>query len=192
MGDGRDSLQAESSVPAGLFARLDASGVPLLLARLAVGITFVVMGWSKLSDPVAFLKALREYDMFPPGQPWLMNATAAALPFAELLCGALLLAGAAVRGTALFLLALMVVFTLAIAVRASALAESGSVPLCSIAFDCGCGGGVVNACNKLAQNGALIVLCAVAVASRSRRWCLRRNLLRDDARREHSRAGRRA
>ncbi|HTE06880.1 MAG TPA: DoxX family protein [Planctomycetota bacterium] len=167
--------------PAGVLARLDGSGVPLLAARLVVGITFVVMGWHKWSDPVAFLKALREYDMFPPGQPWLMNATAAALPVAEMLCGALLLAGVAVRGASLFLLALMAAFTAAIALRAAALAAAGGAPLCDIAFDCGCGGGVVNACDKLAQNGALLVLCAVALASRSRRWCLRRNLLPADA-----------
>ncbi len=176
----RPAVAQPSEAPRGL-ARLDASGVPLLVARLAVGITFVAMGWNKLSDPVAFLKALREYDMFPPGQPWLMNATAAALPFAELLCGALLLAGAAVRGTALFLLGLMLVFTVAIALRTSELAAAGHIAACSVAFDCGCGGGVVNACNKLAQNGALIVLCAVALVSRSRRWCLRKDLLRADA-----------
>jgi uncharacterized membrane protein YphA (DoxX/SURF4 family) len=136
------------------------------------------MGWAKLADPVAFLKVLRAYDMFPPGQPWLMNVTAAALPFTELLCGALLLAGVAVRGTALLLLGLTVAFTLAIAVRATALAEAGALPLCDVAFDCGCGAGVVNACGKLAQNTALAAACVVALASNSRRWCLRRDLVR--------------
>jgi uncharacterized membrane protein YphA (DoxX/SURF4 family) len=160
-----------------LLARLDASGVPLLVARVAVGLAFVVMGASKVSDPVAFLKALREYDMFPPGQPWLMNVTAAALPFAEILCGALLLAGLAVRGTAALLLALLAVFTCAIYLRAAALADAGPSPLCAIAFDCGCGSGVQNACRKLAENGVLIALCVVALASRSRRWCLRRDVV---------------
>jgi uncharacterized membrane protein YphA (DoxX/SURF4 family) len=156
----------------GALRRLDESGVPLLLARLGVGATFLVLGANKLADPVAFLKAVREYDMFPPGTPWLLNATAAALPAAEVACGALLLAGVAVRGTALFLLGLLAAFSLAIHARAAELAAAGAQPLCSIVFDCGCGKGLQNACSALAQNAVLLLLCVVALASRSRRWCL--------------------
>ena len=158
--------------------RLDETGVPLLLARLLVGGAFVYLGFLKLRDPVAFLKALREYDMFPPAHPWLMNAAAAALPGAEIACGLLLLAGVAVRGTALFLLALLAVFTTAIATRASTVAHEESLALCAVAFDCGCGAGVQNACRKLAENTGLMLLACVALASRSRRWCWRGALLR--------------
>ncbi len=166
-----------SDAPSGL-RRLDQSGLPLLLARLVVGGAFIVLGLLKLRDPVAFLKALREYDMFPASSPWLMNAAAAALPGAEITCGVLLLLGVAVRGTALFLLALLLVFTTAIAARASTLAHEKSLALCAVAFDCGCGAGVQNACRKLAENTGLILLCLLALASRSRRWCWRRALVR--------------
>ncbi|HEX5011638.1 MAG TPA: DoxX family protein [Planctomycetota bacterium] len=166
-----------TDAPSGL-RRLDESGLPLLLARLVVGGAFISLGALKLRDPVAFLKALREYDMFPVAHPWLMNATAAALPGAEITCGLLLLAGVAVRGTALFLLAMLLVFTTAIAARASAVAHEKSLALCAVAFDCGCGAGVQNACRKLAENTGLILLCLLALASRSRRWCWRGALLR--------------
>ena len=166
-----------TEAPSGL-RRLDDSGVPLLLARLVVGGAFIVLGILKWRDPVAFLKALREYDMFPPAHPWLMNAAAAALPGAEITCGLLLLLGVAVRGTALFLLGLLLVFTVAIAARASALADEESLALCAVAFDCGCGSGVQNACRKLSENVGLILLCLLALASRSRRWCFRGALLR--------------
>ena len=162
----------------GALRRLDDTGLPQLAARLVVGVLFVALGWSKLDDPVAFLKALREYEMFPPGAPWLMNATAGALPLAEVLCGALLLLGVAVRGTALFLGAMLVAFTLAIGLRTAALSAQDAVPLCAVAFDCGCGKGVQNGCSKLAENAGLLLACAVALASRSRRWCLRPALLR--------------
>jgi uncharacterized membrane protein YphA (DoxX/SURF4 family) len=162
----------------GALRRLDATGLPLLLARLALGAMFVTLGLAKLRDPVAFLKALREYDMFPPGAPWLMNATAAALPLAEVICGALLLLGVAVRGTAAFLGVLLLVFTVAIGLRATELAQQGALPLCAVAFDCGCGKGVQNGCAKLAENTALLLACGVALASRSRRGCLRGDLLR--------------
>ena len=159
------------------WGRFDASGWPLLAARLALGGVFVAMGWSKWHDPVAFLKALRAYDLFPAGAPWLMNATAAALPGAEILCGLLVLAGVALRGTALFLGAMLVVFTVAIAARAAALAELDSVALCAVSFDCGCGSGVQNACRKLVENAGLLVACVVLLVSRSRRACLRARLL---------------
>jgi putative oxidoreductase len=169
-----------SSPPSG-WRRLDESGVPLLIARLVLGGAFIYLGVLKLSDPVAFLKALREYDMFPPGQPWLMNLTAAALPGAEVLCGVLLLLGVAVRGSALLLLALLLVFTVAIAAHAGELADAQSLALCAVEFDCGCGSGVQNACSKLTENAGLIVLAVVALASRSRRWCLRGALLRGES-----------
>jgi len=164
-------------MPSGL-RRVDESGVPLLVARLVVGGAFIWLGLLKLQDPVAFLKALREYDMFPPAHPWLMNATAAALPGAEIACGLLLMLGVGVRGAALFLLVLLAVFTTAIAARASELAHQGSLALCAVAFDCGCGAGVQNACRKLAENTGLVLLCLVVLASRSRRWCWRGALLR--------------
>jgi uncharacterized membrane protein YphA (DoxX/SURF4 family) len=169
-----------TDAPSGL-RRLDQSGLPLLLARLVVGGAFIYLGLLKLGDPVAFLKALREYDMFPAAHPWLMNAAAAALPGAEITCGVLMLLGVAVRGTALFLLALLLVFTTAIASRASTLAHEESLALCAVAFDCGCGAGVQNACRKLAENTGLILLCLLALASRSRRWCWRGALLRSRA-----------
>jgi len=162
----------------GALRRLDQTGLPLLIARLLVGGEFIRLGFLKLHDPVAFLKALREYDMFPAAHPWLMNATAAALPGAEITCGVLLLLGVAVRGTALFQLGMLLVFTTAIAARASAVAHEKSLALCAVAFDCGCGAGVQNACRKLAENTGLILLCVVALASRSRRWCWRGALLR--------------
>ena len=158
--------------------RLDETGVPLFVARVVLGGAFLWLGILKLRDPVGFLKALREYDMFPASQPWLMNLTAAALPGAEVLCGALLLLGIAVRGSALLLLVLLLVFTVAIAAHAAELADAQAIALCAVEFDCGCGSGVQNACKKLAENAGLMVLAAVALGSGSQRWCLRRVIVR--------------
>lgn len=158
-------------------AAFDATGIPLLLARAVVGLAFLILGWNKLDDPVAFLKALREYQMFPPAHPWLMNATAAALPVAEMTCGALLLLGIAVRGTAVFVIGMLLVFIVAIGSRAGGIAAEQSISFCSVAFDCGCGSGVQNACRKLLENSGLTLLAIAALLSRSHRWCLRRDLV---------------
>ncbi|MFH0946099.1 MAG: DoxX family protein [Planctomycetota bacterium] len=143
-----------------------------LLARLAMGGMFIYLGLMKLQDPSVFLKILREYEIFPASQPWLMNLTASALPWMEVFCGGLLVLGIAVRGTALLMLVLMAGFTVAVYLRAAHLAEAGPMPLCSVEFDCGCGTGLVNTCGKLLENGALLLAGLVVLFGSSRRFCL--------------------
>ncbi|MBK8976693.1 MAG: DoxX family protein [Planctomycetes bacterium] len=142
--------------------------LPMLVARLAVGGVFVWYGVNKVRAPVAFLKALREYDLLPTEPPWYLTLTAIVLPWLEIVAGALVLLGAQLRAAGGLLLAATLVFTAAIAVRGAALAASGSVPLCDVAFDCGCGVGEVRVCWKLAENVLLLFLVALVTFSSSR------------------------
>ena len=70
---------------------------------------FLYMGMSKAVDPVNFLKLLRQYDLTQ--SSLVLNSLASALPWFEVFCGLLLLAGVAVRGTALTLLLMLLPFT---------------------------------------------------------------------------------
>lgn len=160
----------------GLLRRLDASGAPLLIARLVVGGLFIKMGWVKAADPVEFLKLIREYRMVDEGSPWLMNSLAAVLPWAEIAGGVLLIAGVALRGTALLFLLMLIGFTGAILIRALGIFHEGTSAFCGIRFDCGCGSGEVLICNKLLENVGLTLLSLLIVFSRSRRFCLRGDL----------------
>jgi len=162
---------------AGAWGRLDASGVPLLAARLIVGGVFIVLGLNKLRDPVAFLKAVREYQLVADGSH-LLKFIAAVLPWVEVLCGALLVLGVAIRGNALVLLGLLVVFSGAIAARALEMHAAEGGAFCALKFDCGCGTGVEYVCRKLPENVGLALLALLALASRSRRLCLRGDLFR--------------
>lgn len=135
-------------------------------ARVGLGATFLWLGALKIADPVAFLKAVRQFGVVADTAPELLTLLAALLPFFEVWCGLLLVLGVAVRGNALLLLALLAVFTFAIFERASGLADATGRPLCEQAFDCGCGSGVVNACGKLGQNAALMLLALLALALR--------------------------
>ena len=156
-----------------LTSRLDRTGVPLLLARLLVGGMLISMGWSKLAgDPVHFLKLIKLYNILPLQPPYFLNATAVTLPWIEILCGAALVLGVWVRGAALTVLGMLIAFTLAIFFRTKGIYAEGGQAFCAIRFDCGCGGGEVNACGKLLSNTGLIVATAVALFSRSRRFCL--------------------
>lgn len=154
------------------LARVLRGDAALVLARLVLGPTFLIMGQAKIADPVAFLKLVREYDLVPTSMPWLLNVLAVGLPWLEVACGALLLLGVALRGTALTVLGMLVTFTAAIVLRALSIQAADGVAFCSIAFDCGCGSGEVFVCSKIPQNLGLMVLAAVALASRSRRFCL--------------------
>jgi uncharacterized membrane protein YphA (DoxX/SURF4 family) len=146
-----------------------------LLVRWGVGSLFIYLGCQKALDPVSFLKLIREYDLVH--TPWLLNSLAALLPWFEVFCGLLLLAGVGVRGTALCVLAMLVPFTLAILRRALAVQAAADLPFCAVKFDCGCGAGEVLICRKLAENGLLIAITTWLVFTRHGRFgCLRREL----------------
>ena len=62
--------------------------------------------------------------------------------------------------------------TAAIFLRTKGIHAAGGQSFCAIRFDCGCGGGEVNACGKMLTNTGLILATLVALFSRSRRFCL--------------------
>ena len=145
-------------------------------ARCALGCAMIYFGLGKAANPVDFLKILREYGLTQ--NPWLLNSVAALLPWLEVVCGALLLGGIAVRGTAVVTGVLLVAFTLVVSVRAVAMHQAGDLPFCAIKFNCGCGSGEVMICRKLLENGALILSSILACTGPAARFCLRHQLVR--------------
>jgi len=148
--------------------------VAAVLTRWLLGALFIYMGLNKALDPVGFLKLLRQYDMVQ--TPLLLNSIAAALPWFEVFCGVLLLAGVAVRGSALMLLLMLVPFTLIVLKRALAIHAASAIPFCAVKFDCGCGTGEVYICHKLVENCLMIVLSAWLLGSRGRKLAARYSL----------------
>ena len=147
-----------------------------VLARWVMGALFIYMGLHKALDPEAFLKLVRQYDAV--STPFLLNSIASALPWFELFCGLLLLAGVAVRGSALMLIVMLVPFTALILKRALAIAATQGLAFCAVKFDCGCGAGEIITCHKLIENCGLIFLAACLLAGWGRRLCLRYELLK--------------
>jgi uncharacterized membrane protein YphA (DoxX/SURF4 family) len=148
-----------------------------VVARWWLAGVFVFMGLHKaLPHPEAFLKLVGQYELTT--NPFLLNAIGAALPWFEVLCGLLLLAGVAVRGTALNIVVMLVPFTLMVLKRALVLAAASGKPFCAVKFDCGCGAGEVFICHKLVENTVLLLLAAWLLTGRGRPWCLRFDLFR--------------
>ena len=150
-----------------------------VLARWLLGAMFLYMGLSKALHPVDFLKLLRQYDIVQ--SSLLLNSMAAALPWFEVFCGLLLLAGIAVRGTALTLMVMLVPFTGLVLHRAFLLQAAQNIPFCAVKFDCGCGTGEEFICRKLLENFLLVLLPGWLLFGRGRQLSLRFNLIKSNS-----------
>lgn len=139
-------MSADATIPKSEYARL--------LLRWVIGGAFIYMGLHKALHPVEFLKLVRQYEMVH--QPWMLNSIAAVLPWFEVFCGALLVAGVLRRGAATVTVLMLVPFTLLVARRAFAIHATQGIPFCDIQFDCGCGSGEVVICHKLVENSLLL------------------------------------
>lgn len=147
-----------------------------VLARWLLGFLFLYMGLSKAWQPVEFLKLVREYNVVQ--NPLFLNSIAAMLPWFEMFCGALLVAGVAVRGAASMLLLMLIPFTVVVLQRALVLQTDLSIPFCAVKFDCGCGAGEVLICRKLIENGMLMLMSAWLLTGRGQQFCARYHLLK--------------
>lgn len=151
---------------------LDATGVPLLLARMIVGFTFLYYGAEKVGDPVAFMKSLKGYEVLPLQPSWIINGLAVVLPWLEVACAAALLSGIQLRSAALLTTGMLAVFTPLVLMMGLSLI--GTKPefqgLCDVVADCGCGSGEIPVCPKLATNCGLLLLSAWVLFSRSDRF----------------------
>jgi uncharacterized membrane protein YphA (DoxX/SURF4 family) len=145
-----------------------------VLARWVLGLLFIYMGWKKAMRPDQFLTLVQQYQLV--SSPILLNSIAAALPWFETFCGLLLLAGIAVRGTALVLILMLAPFTVVIVKHGLLLAAAKGTSLCLIKFDCGCGMGEVFVCNKLVENCALMLLAAWLLTGAGRKLSFRFSL----------------
>jgi uncharacterized membrane protein YphA (DoxX/SURF4 family) len=161
------------AAPAALSYRADRAGTVI---RWVLGVLFVYMGLTKAIHPEMFLKLLRQYELTH--QSLVLNSIAAGLPWFEVFCGMLLLAGVAVRGTALLLLLMLIPFTWVVLQRALAIADLQHIALCAVRFDCGCGNGEVLICRKLVENAALMLLACWLMAGFGRPLAARFNLVK--------------
>ena len=146
-----------------------------VLARWLLGAVFLYLGLNKALHPVEFLKLVRQYDLVQ--SSLLLNSIAAALPWFEIFCGLLLLAGVAVRGTAVMLIVMLVPFTVIVFRRALIIQSALAIPFCAVKFDCGCGTGEVFICRKLLENCLLILFSIWLLAGYGRKLCVRHTLM---------------
>lgn len=151
-----------------------------VLGRILIGGLFIYMGLSKALHPADFLKQVHAYQLV--NTPYILNSIAGTLPWFEVFCGLLLLAGVAVRGTVLVVIAMLVPFTLAILKRALTVAAAQGLSFWTVKFDCGCGTGEVVIWQKLIENTVLILIAVWLFSGRGRRFCARFSLAQKEVR----------
>lgn len=83
-----------------------------ILARMALGIVFLVAAWDKIIDPMSFAKILRNYQILPDVA---VTGVALVLPWIEVVVGMCLLTGFVARGAAVSSCLMMAVFLSAMA-----------------------------------------------------------------------------
>ena len=128
-----------------------------LLVRVAVAGLMITYGVEKMAGLEDFLKSIHSYGVLPTQPPWLLNLAADGIPVLEIFGGLCLLFGFWRRAASLVLAFFLVVFTAAILWRTFQVMDETGQAFTEVAFDCGCGSGVVVIWEKTLFNLTLLL-----------------------------------
>ena len=134
-----------------------------VIARVAVGATFIVASVYKIRDPGSFAKSIWYYHLVPGD---LINLMALILPWVELLCGLALIMGLFYHGAVVLVNVMTVTFIIALC----------ATIVKGIDIDCGCfkaGHAATKAAwEALVFDLVLVLFTLQLLFSRSKRWLL--------------------
>lgn len=139
----------------------------LAALRLVLAAVFIYAALQKIGRPLLFADEIRAYGVVDYGAP--LYVMAVVLPWLELVCGAALVTGIALRGAALVLACLNALFIAVIAYRAVVLSRAGT-PFFQVFFDCGCGFDATYAWKKLIEDAALLAASLVLLLAPAHRY----------------------
>lgn len=134
-----------------LLDRIIGNPYTVLIARLIVGLMFIVVGLSKIADPQLFAKEIGNYRMLP---ELFVNLVAIFLPWLELVCGLLLIAGVRLRANAVLISIMLLVFIVGV----------GSAWARGLNINCGCYSNIAKqtvGLPKILENIGLIALTMI-------------------------------
>jgi uncharacterized membrane protein YphA (DoxX/SURF4 family) len=127
--------------------------------RVLLGAVFIYAALLKIADPVAFAGSVAAYRILPYFASYL---TAATLPFLELSCGLLLVCGYRVRGGALIIATMNLVFMIAL----------GAAIVRGLDIDCGCfkqGGVKTTPWTALLRDAVFLAMTVFVLRSEAKR-----------------------
>lgn len=116
-----------------------------------MGFVFIYAGAEKISNPDGFALSIAAYKLLP---IWIINFLAITLPWIEIISGILLVFGIRVKENSVIILALLIVFNIAITISL----------LRGLNIECGCfGNGTQIGFTKLAENFLLVFLSILLI-----------------------------
>lgn len=134
-----------------------------LIVRLVVGLIFIYASIDKISNSAQFARIIYNYHLLP-GE--LVNLWALTLPWVEMICGILLVAGIYKEGSVLILNVLVLTFILAVGINLFR----------GVDLECGCftvsSRAKGSTLNLLMRDIGLLVLTIYLFFNRSRRFTL--------------------
>lgn len=137
-----------------------------IIARLVLGVLFLLVGFGKIDHAVSFANEIGNYDMLP---DLYVNISAIVLPWIEVILGLMLIVGYKIKTSALLTGGLLVVFVVAVA---SAFARGLNI-------DCGCYSQYVSqkvGWSKIIENSILTILAFFIFISKNNSLSLDRFL----------------
>jgi uncharacterized membrane protein YphA (DoxX/SURF4 family) len=132
----------------------------LVACRLLLAAVFIYAAVQKVGRPLLFADEIRMYGVLDRGPA--LSLLAIILPWIELFCGISMLTGLLMRGSALILAVVNVVFIVVIAYRSGSIMHVEGIPLRQVFFDCGCGFGPTYAWRKLVED-TVFFFCALLI-----------------------------
>jgi putative oxidoreductase len=157
------SSGSASGRPGGLFGQY-----VVVAMRILVAAVFIYAALHKIDKPLLFAEEIRMYRIIGFGP--VLYLTAIVLPWIELFCGLAILSGLFIRGGALILTVLNVVFISVVLYRTLSIMSANGTSLMDVYFDCGCGFGATYAWKKLIEDAVLLVCSATIFFSSSYRF----------------------
>ena len=144
----------------------------LLAFRVILAAVFIYAALQKIDKPLLFADEIEMYGIIGPGP--VLYLAAIALPWIELLCGAALLTGIFMRGSALILSAMNIAFIIVITYRTIGIMSAEGTQLRDVYFDCGCGFGPTYAWKKLIEDAVLVSFSIAVLFSPTYRFVIGR------------------
>lgn len=134
----------------------------VLLARIIIGLMFVIVGVGKIAHPAEFADEIANYQILP---NYLINLTAITVPWIELIAGILVIFGIKQKPSAAIILLMLIVFTSGVAV---AMAKGLNI-------DCGCYSQIASqqvGIPKILENTGLMILSIIIMLTNNKKFTL--------------------
>lgn len=144
------------------FQKIFNNSYLILIARIIVGLMFIIVGVAKVANGAEFAEEIRNYQILP---NFILNISAISVAWIELIAGILILFGIETKANALIILSMLIIFTTAV----------GIAMIKGLNINCGCYSQIASqkvGFPKIFENLGLIILTFIILFSNNKKFNL--------------------